>query len=58
MADFHIRGLDRFAEHFKDFTENYIIVGGTACSLVLGEVGIPFRATKDIDMIITVEEIG
>lgn len=58
MSDFHIRGLDRFAEHFKDFSENYIIVGGTACSLVLGEVGIPFRATKDIDMIITVEEIS
>lgn len=58
MAEFHIKGLDRFAEHFKDFTENYIIVGGTACSLVLGDVGIPFRATKDIDMIITVEEIS
>ncbi|MBD5131208.1 MAG: hypothetical protein HDT28_01225 [Clostridiales bacterium] len=58
MAEFHIKGLDRFAEHFKDFTENYIIVGGTACSLALGDVGIPFRVTKDIDMIITVEEIS
>ncbi len=58
MAEFHIKGLDRFAEHFKDYSENYIIVGGTACSLVLGDAGIPFRATKDIDMIITVEEIS
>ena len=58
MAEFHIKGLDCFAEHFKDFTENYIIVGGTACSLALGDAGIPFRATKDIDMIITVEEIS
>lgn len=58
MAEFHIKGLDRFAEHFKYFTDNYIIVGGTACSLALGDVGIPFRATKDIDMIITVEEIS
>lgn len=58
MAEFHIKGLDRFAEHFKDYSENYIIVGGTACSLALGNAGIPFRATKDIDMIITVEEIS
>lgn len=58
MAEFHIKGLDRFAEHFKDYPENYIIVGGTACSLALGDAGIPFRATKDIDMIITVEEIS
>lgn len=58
MAEFHIKGLDRFAEHFKDYSENYIIVGGTACSLALGDAGISFRATKDIDMIITVEEIS
>lgn len=58
MADFHIKGLDLFVEHFKDYSENYIIVGGTACSLALGDAGIPFRATKDIDMIITVEEIS
>lgn len=58
MAEFHMKGLDRFAEHFKDYSENYIVVGGTACSLVLGDAGISFRATKDIDMIITVEEIS
>lgn len=58
MAEFHIKGLDRFAEQFKNYYENYIIVGGTACSLALGDAGIPFRATKDIDMIITVEEIS
>lgn len=58
MADFNINGLERFAEHFKDFTDNYIIVGGTACSLALNDAGIPFRATKDIDMIITVEELS
>lgn len=58
MAEFNINGLDRFAEHFKDFTDNYIIVGGTACSLALNDAGIPFRATKDIDMIITVEELS
>lgn len=58
MAEFNINGLDKFAAHFKDFTDNYIIVGGTACSLALNDAGIPFRATKDIDMIITVEELS
>ncbi len=58
MVEFKINGLDRFAEHFKDFTDNYIIVGGTACSLALNDAGISFRSTKDIDMIITVEELA
>lgn len=56
--DFHIKGLNRFAEHFENYSENYIIVGGTACALTLGEAGISFRATKDIDMILIVEELS
>ncbi len=56
--EYKVNGLDIFADKFKEFSENYIIVGGTACSLLLGDAGIDFRATKDIDMIITVEEIS
>ena len=26
-----VRGLEIFRQHFKDFTDNYIIIGGTAC---------------------------
>lgn len=60
MADnkFNIKGLDKFAGYFKEFSDNYIIVGETACSVAIGDAGLAFRATKDIDMIITVEEIS
>lgn len=58
MAEYKVNGLDLFAEQFKAFTDNYIIVGGTACYLAMREAGLGFRTTKDIDMIITVEEIS
>jgi len=51
-------GLDKFIEHFKNFNDNYIIVGGSACSLLFNEVNIDFRATKDIDIIIITENIN
>lgn len=53
-----IDGLDKFKDHFADFSENYIIVGGTACYLQLKEIGSFNRRTKDIDMIITVEDLS
>ena len=34
MADYMVNGLDIFAERFKDYSDNFIIVGGTACSLL------------------------
>lgn len=58
MAEYKVNGLDLFAKQFEEFSDNYIIVGGTACYLAMRDVGLDFRATKDIDMIITVEEIS
>ncbi len=50
-------GLDIFKEYFKDFPESYIIIGGTACDIVLSEAGLIPRATKDIDMVLIVEAL-
>ena len=58
MADYMVNGLDIFAERFKDYSDNFIIVGGTACSLAMTDAGINFRATNDIDMIVIVEELS
>lgn len=55
MADYMVNGLDIFAERFKDYSDNFIIVGGTACSLAMNDAGINFRATNDIDMINTIK---
>ena len=50
-----VRGLDLFREHFKDFADRYVLIGGTACDLIMSEVGLQFRATKDLDIVLCIE---
>ncbi len=50
-------GIDKFREYFAGHEGQYAIIGGAACDLVFGEAGIPFRATKDIDMVLCVEVV-
>jgi hypothetical protein len=40
-------GLDRFLDHFQGLEDTYVIIGGTACDLLLGSAGLGFRTTKD-----------
>jgi len=51
-----VPGIDSFREKFKDYTDDYTIIGGTACDILLSEADLPFRATKDIDMILIMED--
>lgn len=53
-----VKGLDLFKEHFNDFTDSFVIIGGTACSILLEDLDPPFRLTKDIDIILYVESMG
>lgn len=50
-----VRGLSSFKEWFKGFEENCVIIGGTACDLLMGEAAMDFRLTKDIDMVLIME---
>ncbi|MDB4582392.1 hypothetical protein N9164_04510 [Draconibacterium sp.] len=52
-----VRGLEKFKEYFKDYSENYIIIGGTACDVIINDAGFEARATKDIDIILIVEAL-
>jgi len=51
-------GLDIFKEFFKEYTDNYIIIGGTACDIHIEEAGFRPRATKDFDIILVVEALS
>lgn len=51
-------GLDTFSAHFKDFQDSYIIIGGTACDIIIEEAGFTPRATDDIDIILIVEALS
>lgn len=53
-----IKELEIFKEHFKDYTPNYVLIGGTACSILMDEVGLDFRATKDFDVILIIENMN
>jgi NADPH:quinone reductase-like Zn-dependent oxidoreductase len=53
-----IKGLKRFAEHFKDWQEHYVLIGGVASSMSMDEAGLSFRATKDLDIVLVVEVLS
>jgi len=53
-----VKGLDRFREHFREYTDYYVLIGGTACSLVLDPIGAVFRSTKDFDIVLCIEEFN
>jgi len=51
-----IVGYESFREHFKGYEDCYTIIGGTACDILMRDAALDFRATKDVDMILLVEE--
>ena len=52
-----VTGLKSFQEWFQGYEQQYAIIGGTACDLLMSDEGLDFRATKDIDMVIIVEAV-
>ena len=50
-----VNGLELFQEAFKNFSNQYILIGGTACDLLLDEAGLTFRATRDLDIVLCIE---
>ena len=52
-----VYGLEKFKEAFAAYTDNYVIIGGTACDAVLSGSSMRPRATVDIDVIIIVEKM-
>lgn len=51
-------GLNSFISHFRDFADCYTVIGGAACDILMSEAGLEFRATKDVDMILVLEDPG
>jgi len=50
-----VTGIDTFREHFQGYEDCYTIIGGTACDILMAEADLDFRATKDIDLIVLIE---
>jgi len=52
-----VRGLELFRDHFSDLTDRYVLIGGTACDLIMDQVGLEFRATSDLDIVLCIESV-
>lgn len=50
-----VTGLDKYKEFFKDYSDNYLLIGGAACERQMENAGLDFRATKDLDIVLIVE---
>ena len=52
-----IKGIEIFKEYFRDYKEQYVLIGGGACDMIFEDIGTDFRATKDLDLVLIVEAI-
>ncbi len=52
-----IRGLEKFKRRFAPYKDQYVLIGGAACELLMDAAGRDFRATKDLDLVLLAENI-
>ena len=52
-----VHGLEKFKEYFRAHTNQYVFIGGTACDILMSELGDSFRATKDLDIVLIIEAL-
>lgn len=53
-----VKGIDKFKKQFSGFSDCYVLIGGAACFLSLEEVDLDFRATKDLDIVLSIEALN
>ena len=50
-------GLELFRERFRSFQGSFVLIGGAACDDWFGRQRLPFRATKDLDIVLLAEAL-
>ena len=51
-----VAGIESFREAMAGHESEYVLIGGGACSLLFDEVGADFRLTKDLDIVVLVDD--
>jgi hypothetical protein len=46
-----VHGIKKFKEYFENHSNQYVLIGGTACDILMDDLGVLFRAAKDFDMV-------
>lgn len=52
-----VHGLEKFKEYFRNHTNQYVFIGGTACDILMSDLGSQFRATNDLDIVLIIEAL-
>lgn len=52
-----VKGLNTFRKYFKEYENQYVLIGGAACDIVFESNDTSFRATRDLDMVLIVEAL-
>lgn len=50
-----VKGIEKFSEHFAGHSGKFILIGGTACAVLMDGAGLDFRSTKDLDIVLILE---
>jgi hypothetical protein len=50
-------GLELFRTTFACYSDQYVLIGGTATHLTMEAAGLEFRSTKDLDIVLIVEAL-
>ena len=53
-----VKGLNIFRDRFRQFERSFTLIGGAACDEWFTAQGLPFRATKDLDIVLIIEVLA
>lgn len=51
-----VAGIEEFRKAMVGHENQYVLIGGAACSILFDEAGAGFRLTKDLDVVVLVDE--
>jgi hypothetical protein len=52
-----VKGIDIFRERFRDHSDSLVLIGGAACDEWFSRLGMTFRATRDLDIVLILEAV-
>jgi hypothetical protein len=53
-----VKGIDIFRERFRDYPDSLVLIGGAACDEWFSRLGMSFRATRDLDIVLILEAVN
>lgn len=52
-----VKGIKKFRTHFRDYEQQFVLIGGAACDEWFMARNLTFRATKDLDIALVIEAL-